>query len=75
MRGEGNISLDSDQATLGADNSMTLEGNVVVRQGGREIRANEVHYNPQDRSLSAPGHLDYSDPLVHVRRRELTERP
>src|SRR3989440_556580 len=66
LRGEGNISLDSDQATLGADNSMTLEGNVVVRQGRREIRANEVHYNPQDRSLSAPGHLDYSDPLVHV---------
>src|SRR6266513_2742102 len=66
LRGEGDISLDSDTATLGADNSMTLEGNVVVRQGGREIRANEVHYNPQDRSLSAPGHLDYSDPLVHV---------
>src|SRR2546430_5476011 len=38
LRGEGNISLDSDQATLGADNSMTLEGNVVVRQGEREIR-------------------------------------
>src|SRR2546429_8582398 len=62
LRGEGNISLDSDQATLGADNSMTLEGNVVVRQGEREIRANEVHYNPQDSSLSAPGHIDYSDP-------------
>src|SRR5438270_124619 len=66
LRGEGNISLDSDQATLGADNSMTLEGNVVVRQGEREIRANEVHYNPQDSSLSAPGHIDYSDPLVSV---------
>ena len=45
---------------------MTLEGNVVVRQGEREIRANEVHYNPQDSSLSAPGHIDYSDPLVSV---------
>src|SRR5213082_1549229 len=66
LRGEGNISLDSDQATLGADNSMTLEGNVVVRQGEREIRANEVHYNPQDSSLSAPGRIHYSDPLVRV---------
>src|SRR5437764_12351542 len=66
LRGEGNISLDSDKATLGADDSMTLEGNVVVRQGEREIRANEVHYNPQDSSLSAPGHIDYSDPLVSV---------
>src|SRR5437763_1440772 len=66
LRGEGNISLDSDKATLGADNSMTLEGNVLVRQGEREIRANEVHYNPQGSWLSAPGHIDYSDPLVSV---------
>jgi LPS-assembly protein len=62
----GNIDVTSDAATLGVDGTATLRGNVEVRQGEREIRANEVQYNPQDDSVKTGGHIDYNDPLLHV---------
>jgi len=31
-----------DQATVGTDGNAQLSGNVVVKQGDREIRANDV---------------------------------
>jgi LPS-assembly protein len=63
---DGHIDVTSDQATLGVDGNATLTGNVVLRQGAREIRANEVQYDAHDTSVSTAGHIDYSDPLVHV---------
>jgi LPS-assembly protein len=66
LRAEGNIDVSSDSATVGVDGNMTLEGNVVLRQGGREIRANEVQYDAHNTSVSTAGHIDYTDSLVHV---------
>jgi LPS-assembly protein len=60
------IDVTSDQAILGVDGNATLTGNVVLRQGEREIRANEVEYDAHNTSVSTAGHIDYSDPLVHV---------
>jgi len=60
------IEVASDQAVLGVDGNATLKGNVVVRQGEREIRANEVQYDAHDTSVSTAGHIDYTDSLVHV---------
>ena len=62
----GNIDVTSDAATLGVDGTATLRGNVQVHQGEREIRANEVQYNPQNDSVKTGGHIDYNDPLLHV---------
>jgi LPS-assembly protein len=64
--GDGHIDVASDQATVGVDGNMTLTGNVVLRQGEREIRANQVEYDAHDTSVSTAGHIDYSDSLVHV---------
>jgi LPS-assembly protein len=66
LRGEGNIYVASDTATLGVDGNATLKGNVVVRQGEREIRANELEYDAHNTSVRTAGHIDYSDPLVRV---------
>jgi LPS-assembly protein len=63
---DGHIDVTSDQAILGIDGNATLTGNVVLRQGEREIRANEVEYDARNSSVSTAGHIDYSDPLVHV---------
>jgi LPS-assembly protein len=63
---DGHIDVTSDQATVGVDGNMTLKGNVVLRQGEREIRANEVEYDAHNTSVSTAGHIDYSDSLVHV---------
>src|SRR5207302_1113563 len=64
--GGGGIDLSSDRASFGADGKATLEGNVLVRQGEREIRADELQYDARDTSLSTAGHIDYRDPIVHV---------
>jgi len=45
------IDVASDQAVLGVDGNATLKGNVVVRQGEREIRANEVQYDAHNTSV------------------------
>jgi LPS-assembly protein len=63
---DGHIDVTSDQATLGVDGNATLKGNVVLRQGEREIRANEAQYDAHNTSVSTAGHIDYRDPLVHV---------
>ena len=66
LAGGGNIDITSDNATLGADGKVTLSGNVEVHQGERRIRADEVQYDSNDRSLQSDSHIDYQDPLVHV---------
>ena len=66
LRAEGNIDLSSDTAILGVDGNATLKGNVVARQGEREIRANELEYDAHNTSVRTAGHIDYSDPLVRV---------
>jgi len=62
----GNVDVTSDSATLGVDGNATLSGNVELRQGEREIRANQVEYDASNASVRSAGHIDYSDPLVHV---------
>src|SRR5258708_10687894 len=62
----GNIEVSSDQALLGVAGNATLEGNVVVREGEREIRADQIEYDSRDTSLRTTGSIDYRDPLVHV---------
>src|SRR6202047_4659239 len=62
----GNIDVSSDQATLGVDGNATLRGNVEVRQGDREIHADQVDYDSNNSSMRSDGHIDYQDPLVHV---------
>ncbi|HXN80130.1 MAG TPA: LptA/OstA family protein, partial [Steroidobacteraceae bacterium] len=63
---DGRIDVASDQAILGVDGNAILKGNVVLRQGEREIRANEVEYDAHDTSVRTAGHIDYTDSLVHV---------
>jgi LPS-assembly protein len=48
------------------DGNATLRGNVEVRQGDREIHADQVDYDSNNRSMRSDGHIDYQDPLVHV---------
>ena len=64
--GVGQINIVSDEATLGVDGNATLKGNVEARQGERQIRADQVEYDSKSGSMRSDGHIDYSDPLVHV---------
>src|SRR5690242_12791719 len=45
----GNVDITSDQATLGADGKIRLSGNVHVQQAEREINADQVEYDSNNR--------------------------
>ncbi|HET9329235.1 MAG TPA: LPS-assembly protein LptD [Steroidobacteraceae bacterium] len=60
------IDVTTDQATLGLNGASTLNGHVEVRQGEREIRANQVQYDSNGGTVTSEGHIDYTDPLVHM---------
>jgi LPS-assembly protein len=60
------FNITSDTATLGEGGEATVEGNVQVLQGDRELHANHAHYDPKHNTLDVEGGVEYSDPLVHV---------
>ncbi|MDE2051737.1 MAG: LPS assembly protein LptD, partial [Gammaproteobacteria bacterium] len=61
----GKISIKSD-SMVGVNGRLMLKGHVVLRQGDRTIKANQIEYNRINNALSTQGGIDYSDPLVHV---------
>ena len=63
---DADIDFSSDKATVGTDGNAQLSGNVVVKQGDREIRANDVQYNQTENAFKVQGNVDYNDPVVHV---------
>ncbi len=62
---DGAIDAQSDHVTYGVDGRATLQGHVVITQGDREIRAQEVQMDKTGAVRSDSG-LDYNDPLVHL---------
>jgi len=58
-------SSDVGVFSLGNGNA-SLHGNVVVRQGEREVRAQNADYDAATRSFSVKGAIEYQDPLVHL---------
>ncbi len=63
---DADIDLSSDDATLGINGHVTLQGNVVVTQGNREIRADNVEYDQGENAFKVEGDVEYKDPVVHV---------
>ncbi|HEX7417676.1 MAG TPA: LPS assembly protein LptD [Steroidobacteraceae bacterium] len=63
---KGAIDVRSDSGSLGVNGDATLRGNVRVRQGNREIHADEVEYQSQNNSLAVHGNVDYSDPQLRA---------
>ncbi len=43
-----------------------LRNNVVIRQGDRTVKAQELEYNTTDNSLKADGDVQYEDPIVRA---------
>src|SRR5215469_17187879 len=65
----GNIDVTADtaEAEVGAGKGRAqLRGNVEIRQGDRTIRTDEAEVDRNTGTVNSEGHIDYSDPLVHV---------
>ena len=63
------ISIKADDAQFGVKGDANLKGDVVIKQGDREIRANDAQYTPDDTALKIEGELEYLDPVVRVQGR------
>jgi LPS-assembly protein len=62
------IEIETDEATalLGTENRATMRGHVIVKQGDREIRADQVQYDKNTGDIQSQGSVEYTDPIVHV---------
>jgi LPS-assembly protein len=61
------IEITSDRATIGVDGDATLQGNVRVRQGDRELDAEDVAYDAERNAFRVEGGVEYRDPIVRAR--------
>ncbi len=61
--------IDGDRfdVTLGQSRDVTAHGNVIVRQGDREIHADQAHYDSASNTVQVQGAVEYDDPLVRLR--------
>ena len=60
------IEGDDVDASTKADGVLHLKGNVVVRQGNREIKAQDVQYEQKDNSLKVEGKVEFEDPIARI---------
>ena len=61
------IDIESDNATLGVNGDATLNGNVRVTQGERQISADNVTYDAQKGAFRVEGTVEYRDPVLRAR--------
>jgi LPS-assembly protein len=64
---DSQIRITSDQATLGVNGDAHLTGKVRVRQGDRQLQADDVEYDAASNSFSVRGTVEYQDPVVRAR--------
>jgi LPS-assembly protein len=63
---DGAIDIHSDHANVAVNGDADLKGNVVVRQGDREIHADEIQYNSKTNAFKTDSSLEYEDPVVKI---------
>jgi LPS-assembly protein len=59
------LDIDADKFDS-ANGKVTLQGNVVVRQGDREVRSDQAQYDRTTGDLTVRGSVTYLDPLVRL---------
>lgn len=64
--GSEEIEVSSDGAELSRTGDARLKGKVVVRQGARELTAEDVTYEAATRSFRVEGDVEYRDQQVRV---------
>ncbi len=63
----GLISAEADRSDYDpSSNTAILTGHVVIRQGDREIKADQVQIDAKKNEVKGQGGIDYTDPIVHV---------
>jgi LPS-assembly protein len=61
------MEAEAETATRdGKNGTIRLQGEVRMRQGNREIRAEDVQYNQENNSLKVEGNVEFEDPLIRA---------
>lgn len=63
---DGRVEITSDQAQLDVDGDAVLQGNVRLRQGSRQLKADAVRYDAREGEFQVEGSVAYEDPLVRL---------
>src|SRR3984885_10639482 len=62
----GNIDIEADHSVADVDGKKaTFTGNVVIRQGDRQFKADQVDVDSH-KNVKGKGGVDYTDPIVHI---------
>jgi len=56
----------TDSSSAGVNGNVTLHGNVTIRQGDREVRAQDAQYDGASESVTVKGSVVYQDPIVRL---------
>jgi len=59
------IEAQADQVA-GDARHVSFRGNVVIRQGDREVHAQDADYDVDTKTISAKGAIEYQDPVVRL---------
>jgi LPS-assembly protein len=63
---EGLISVDADHSDYDVTSDTAIfKGNVVIRQGDRQLKADQVQIDTR-KNIKGQGGVDYTDPIVHI---------
>jgi len=60
------IDMAADKFVLGANGDATLQGNVAIQQGDRQVLAQDAHYDSASESVTVKGAVVYQDPIVRL---------
>ena len=63
---DAKLDIDADKVQYDADGNATVQGNVVARQGDREVRSDQAQYNRASGDLTVQGAVTYQDPIVRL---------
>ena len=62
----GKIDIEADNSVADVDGkNATFTGNVVIRQGDRQFKADRVDVDSH-KNIKGQGGVDYTDPIVHI---------
>src|SRR5579859_7976522 len=66
VKSGGDFDINSNDFKYDANTRIaTFTGNVVVRRGDRQIKADEVQID-SSKNVKGQGSVDYTDPIVHI---------
>ncbi|MEM9383797.1 MAG: LPS-assembly protein LptD [Pseudomonadota bacterium] len=60
------VLVEADSAQVSSRGESVLTGDVTVTYEGRQLRADEVRYDPQTRRMRASGNVRLLDPLLRI---------